>query len=104
MRVVNPYVDTGNSRSTDLRHAAQKNASSWFPETKPATEWMEPEPFVDAHRIVASLDRNVSAKRCWGEAVALTAETFSIRRQEGSRWRFAADADQLWDLNARRRS
>jgi hypothetical protein len=42
---------------------------------------------------------NVSARERLDEAVVLIAETFSIRRQEGSRWRFAADAGQLWDLN-----
>ena len=51
MRVVNPYVDSGNSpRSTDLRHVAQKNTPNWFPETQLGTERAEPEPFVDAHR------------------------------------------------------
>ena len=51
MRVVNAYVDAGNSaRSTNITQVAQKNAPTWFPETKPETEWVEPEPFVDARR------------------------------------------------------
>ena len=51
MRVVNPFVETGNSsRSTDLSHVAQKNTPNWLPEKKPASELVEPEPFVDARR------------------------------------------------------
>jgi hypothetical protein len=48
--VVNANFDSRNSGSTDITHATQKNASNWFPETKSATEWVEPERFVDAHR------------------------------------------------------
>ncbi|HWC19883.1 MAG TPA: hypothetical protein VG498_22915 [Terriglobales bacterium] len=51
MRVVNANFDSRNSaRSTDIKQVAQKSASTWFPETKSAIEWTEPEPFVDAHR------------------------------------------------------
>lgn len=50
MRVVNANFDSRNSRSTEITHVTQKNASTRFPETNPATEWVEPEPFVDAHR------------------------------------------------------
>jgi hypothetical protein len=37
-------------------------------------------------RVVASLDRKSLGAKMLAEAVALIAERFSMRRQEGSRW------------------
>jgi hypothetical protein len=61
-------------------------------------------PEADFWTVIASewslaLIRNVSGRKRRGEAVALIAETFSIRRQGGSRWRCGGRA-QLWDFNS----